>query len=493
MKTLVLYGDGGAHPNNGNGYAGSGIHGYLCTNEKPKSGLGIKQTATDLGYFDKDKIADGANEVTVNMYVDVTIGFKAAHTNNYGELIAFFTALNIASSLVDQEKITKLVFKADSKYVLENFSNNLDKWISNNYCKSNGEEISNKALWIKIKEAAELVKDLGIELQLVKVPAHSGVLGNEMADRHATLGQGLSRLEHAGVLRQVEDKLKEFRRDNEFLIQLIYSDPKGYWKEVPATSPLLNVKQIYFVSEASRFENGVYYFSNNGKSSSDELRGRSVGDSCYGVVKLKEPDPYIEEVRRFHCDVLKGNTDLVEIKNAGLRSPAHRHIHHLFGCSALRLTNRGGFDLQNAAGELTCEVLTKPYLGWHVYDNLENLAVLLEAYLNTPEDFEISDVTDQIYEAPDKKGDRKLKPAFKTSFNSIKLDIVFPDKKVRPITFTANINILARNDLAKLVSLNPKLKVLTWATSHVVNYALVVECDEGVSLWCSVDTNKVYI
>ena len=49
MKTLVLYGDGGAHPNNGNGYAGSGIHGYLCTNEKPKSGLGIKQTATDLG------------------------------------------------------------------------------------------------------------------------------------------------------------------------------------------------------------------------------------------------------------------------------------------------------------------------------------------------------------------------------------------------------------------------------------------------------------
>ena len=52
MKTLVLYGDGGAHPNNGNGYAGSGIHGYLCTNEKPKSGLGIKQTATDLGYFD---------------------------------------------------------------------------------------------------------------------------------------------------------------------------------------------------------------------------------------------------------------------------------------------------------------------------------------------------------------------------------------------------------------------------------------------------------
>ena len=491
MKLLVLYGDGGAYPNNGNGYAGSGVHGYIAEDTVPKSGLGNKHHATDLGYFKKESIPKTAKQVTVLKYIDLIVGFKRATTNNVGELTAFIMALETALSAYQTDGIVKLVFNSDSRYVIDNFEQNLEKWIANRYRKSTGDEISNKDQWMEIKRLSDELKSFGVELVMRKVATHTGDFGNERADKYATLGQGLSRYLHMGLLKDLN--LEGLIEMEGLVYQAIESDAKGYWNEASEMEHLLKVNQIYFVSDPNRLVEGVYYFSNNGKSSSNELRGKPVGDSCYGVTKLHTPDAYLESVKQLHCKILGDNTDLVEIKTALLQTPEHRQIHNLFGNSALRLMNRGGYSLQNACGDLTCEVLDKPYLGWYIYDNLENLAVLLDSYLNHTEEFTITDLTDRFY-TTDKKGKIKLQDEFKSSFKSLQLEINTPKSGKQKVIFTANINIPVRNALGRLVEDNPKLKVISFNTSErVINYAFVIETDKGVSMWCSIDTNKIYI
>ena len=56
-KGLVLYTDGGCRPNPG--YGGSGIHGYLYTEEVPKKGAGQGlNILTAEGYVVKSEVPD---------------------------------------------------------------------------------------------------------------------------------------------------------------------------------------------------------------------------------------------------------------------------------------------------------------------------------------------------------------------------------------------------------------------------------------------------
>lgn len=98
-------------------------------------------------------------------------------TNNTAELNALYKALIIAS----ESKSKNIIIYSDSKYSIDCISNWAYAWKSKSWTKKSG-EIKNLDL---IKKAHELYDDIKEMISIEHVKGHSGIEGNELADRMA--------------------------------------------------------------------------------------------------------------------------------------------------------------------------------------------------------------------------------------------------------------------------------------------------------------------
>lgn len=99
-------------------------------------------------------------------------------TNNIAELNALLKALQIASQNIGEEKI--IIF-SDSKYSIDCIKTWAYSWKKNGWSKKGG-EIKNLELII---EAHTLYEKLKNKIEIIHVKGHSGIEGNELADRMA--------------------------------------------------------------------------------------------------------------------------------------------------------------------------------------------------------------------------------------------------------------------------------------------------------------------
>jgi ribonuclease HI len=99
-------------------------------------------------------------------------------TNNIAELNALYKALKLASEIKTSEKVMIL---SDSKYSIDCISTWAYGWKRNNWTKKSG-EIKNLEL---IKSAHNLFEQIKNDITIKHVKGHSGVEGNELADRMA--------------------------------------------------------------------------------------------------------------------------------------------------------------------------------------------------------------------------------------------------------------------------------------------------------------------
>jgi len=104
--------------------------------------------------------------------------FVANGTNNIAELNALYKALLLASKLNTNEKIMIL---SDSKYSIDCISTWAYGWKAKGWTKKSG-EIKNLEL---IKNAHNLYEQIKDKIIIKYVKAHSGIEGNELADRMA--------------------------------------------------------------------------------------------------------------------------------------------------------------------------------------------------------------------------------------------------------------------------------------------------------------------
>ena len=100
-------------------------------------------------------------------------------TNNRMELKALICALNYAESHPQDQ----FIIYSDSAYVVNSITQWADVWAKNNWTKKDKKTIQNL---IYIQEAYKLYRKLSFTTQITRVPGHSSVLGNELADRLAT-------------------------------------------------------------------------------------------------------------------------------------------------------------------------------------------------------------------------------------------------------------------------------------------------------------------
>ena len=103
-------------------------------------------------------------------------------TSNIAELKALLKAVEIASEVEDG---TNVIIHSDSRYSIRSTTEWIIGWRRYGWVNYEGEPVKNKYLIQKIADI--LNKNKHIQLKWVK--AHSGVLGNELADRMAVLAK----------------------------------------------------------------------------------------------------------------------------------------------------------------------------------------------------------------------------------------------------------------------------------------------------------------
>jgi ribonuclease HI len=103
-------------------------------------------------------------------------------TNNRAELEAACIALERAKTI----GINKVHIHSDSKYVVSGMNSWRHNWSKKDWKKSDGKAVANKDKWEKLIKRTDSLESV----QFTHVPGHSGVIGNEEADKLANLGNG---------------------------------------------------------------------------------------------------------------------------------------------------------------------------------------------------------------------------------------------------------------------------------------------------------------
>lgn len=124
-------------------------------------------------------------------------GYDPMGTNNTAELKALQQALIIAEEKLNQS--LKVQVLSDSQYSVKAMNLWASGWQRKNWRKADGEEIKNKAL---VMEMYELFSRIREHIELTHVKGHSGVEGNELADRLSLMAmrqKSVSFLKYDGV------------------------------------------------------------------------------------------------------------------------------------------------------------------------------------------------------------------------------------------------------------------------------------------------------
>lgn len=114
---------------------------------------------------------------------------KFAPTNQRAELSALLRGLNKiraevgTSSGVDEYEI--FTDSSYSKNCLEKWS---DKWVANGWKNTAGAAVANRDLIEPLRKVFSDLRNSGFPVKITHVPGHSGVIGNEEADRLANIG-----------------------------------------------------------------------------------------------------------------------------------------------------------------------------------------------------------------------------------------------------------------------------------------------------------------
>lgn len=97
-------------------------------------------------------------------------------TNNRAEILAAIEAINLAKSA----GITRLNLITDSKFLIQSYYDWMPTWKHNGWMTSKNQPVLHKEEFLDLERAMS-----DIDAILEHVPAHTGIHGNEMADRLA--------------------------------------------------------------------------------------------------------------------------------------------------------------------------------------------------------------------------------------------------------------------------------------------------------------------
>lgn len=483
-KGIVLYTDGGCRPNPG--FAGSGIHGYMFEEIEPKKGAGqAANVLTAEGYMlktDYSEVEKTVKQVTPVEYYDGFMAYGGTYTNNFAELNATVGALEFAAG----KEVQKIIIITDSEYVRNGVERWLAQWEKSNWTLRDGSPVKNVDSWKRMQAIRGELKEKGVELDCQWIRGHEGFLGNEKADRLATLGVMYSR-----------DNRRDYRT-------METTPADGYWKADNERHPFISSRNIYINTGAGLHVPGLYYTGDHG--SEDDMFCKRISDGSYAIAKLATPDPTVERVISHMQQLSEGEESLAILRLDQIFRPDTHGEVSAWGSLAMMRPDTSRLDLYcldhtpDDPHPMTRE-LRPAKLAMRAVETTALLEEKLNDFLTNNGRVVATDLTSILYETETKtpkKGDpvtvMKFMAKFNVGFTALPVEARFrgPDgvDKTAPVILSMGIDMLPRNPLKRLEEMNPVVTLITWADSEdVFRYATVIQAGDDVGIWAGVYSN----
>lgn len=489
----IFYTDGGSRTIDRVNHGGWGVHGYLYIDKDTNSNSGCKKAVPtrEKGYI-SGKIGEKDNKAFVTAYVDYYGSLLTNSTNNKAEMLGMLRCLY----LVKQLALKHTVIYADSKYVL-GLIENRDKYVENNFKKSDGKELANVELCKSLFELYEEVsEELDIEVKWVK--GHNGEYGNEMADRNATRGCYVASNHHRNVVIKTDKDVEDdYRLDGMFFN---IETPDDYFGKELEGPKMLSENSLFFTTNGIDIrDNTTYYQASFGKmlNSKDKeerkgLRGKPFADCCVSVIELKEPDPVINNLINIVADNFP-NTGVIECNlTYQMRQGVYSDLLK-GGLNAVSVDiNKGRVLLPNKE-ELAS--LTNPVRQtFKLISDFNAVKDFLDRYTkrNMSGIDSATDITPYLYESKETKKKTTLKVIdHESGAVTVPVDLnVNGTKKTTHIPITIGVDTPSKVSLGRMKTIEPKVTLLTWETTErTVRFATLIESTEGVGLWMGIYSN----
>ncbi|QTH80277.1 putative ribonuclease H [Pseudomonas phage pPa_SNUABM_DT01] len=475
----VLYADGGFYSSERAG--GWGLHGYVYSAESlpdKAKGSGVPgSTPTAKGYSDTK---DETKAVNVLNYIDSFGGVPKASSNNHTELLAAKEAL----TYVLEKGLHQTTIYSDSEYVVKGVNQYLDRWKQTGWRNRNGDEVSNKSDWLAVDSLLTQLRDNQNQVTLAWIKGHNGHTGNEKADSWAGKGNciGLNGYDLSFKLEQ---------------------PPEGYWKSVSNYNRMLDQPKWYFSSDAkecrlSKDGRHVYW---TGQHGDDEDVAKPQSDSSNAVLYLKEQLPVLEKVREHFVE--KDHHQVGHLFVGALRNLLNANVAediHRFGLKVFK-GNKANWSLQTEKKVPVVHHVTPTGLSFYNVDNLTNMTVILDQFMEGDKSVLVTDLTDLLYEAVEKKAvtTRKLRKEIANTVKHLDVSVGYNTafarelramedvpRKVAKVRLIVGSDIIGRNALAALAETVKRVVVLTWRESDtVIRYATVIETEHDIGIWAN--------
>ena len=489
MSHIVLYTDGGSRGNPG--AAGSGLHGYEFSLEKPKQGTGNdKYILTQSGYLTAEEVANAHAiksfknrkellelidrespylpvDVTVEHYFDAIYSFGRLASNNEAELQAAICGLKLA---IDR-KAESLLLYTDSEYVVKGVNEYRETWIARGFIKSDGQPIRNVELWRELFSLyATLNGQAKVSIQWIK--GHEGHLGNETADKLATIALSIAA---SKTIVTGNDSYK-----------CTVSDAKGYWKDDYDRPDLLFNRYILTMASENTHRNA--YFTYNSKEPLLFL-GKKFSDCGFCLVEYNDEfQPEIAEVIEETITRQAESVDKLPVMFAvdtnELINKKLLRDYALVGKECLIDAGAPKHELWTAdrtkdRKQIT-HLLQPPHLSYKVLEVRDALAEFFAGYVEDNKDYVRTDLTSLFYNEKN-----ELLKEVKVGTNKVKVVANFDSMLEAGILETEVILLLGqdlpdRNTLKRLEKKNTTLTLLTKAeAAGVFSYAVMLDSDQG--------------
>lgn len=396
------------------------------------------------------------------------VGYGACNhpraTNNVAELDGYINA----AKYVINNNINSVTFTLDSKYVLNGATRFLGRWEENNWLTSTGTPVVNKDKWLEVKEIRSQLDQKNIVHKYSWVKGHSGVDGNEEADKGATKGIKLAM--------SSDFKPVTLEGTDETAVKI---------KKVKQSfSKLFCLKRLVVVTNTPTLKreasgHSIYYqttFDDKGNVRSKYL-GRPGTDVIESVVLTKEevkPVTDIMETLGEHHDGLHRPAIIQWDKVATKKNFGALVIK---GKDCLVVDQK---DIYLDGDELLAYPIVSTRMAFHAYRSLDAKYTLLDSYLEgkVQDDF-IMDVTDLFLEEG-KKGKQKVKPGL-NGLPTFKVRME-PNGRIAEFLLMPNANMPQLARLSSLASSQDGLTIK--AIVHAVGektyrYSIILETGDG--------------
>jgi ribonuclease HI len=468
----IFYSDGGCR---GAGFGGWGIHGYIYSDQAPKKGAGqATNLVTNLGYVEKSTVKDKTTveEVKPLYYINSYGSYGYPITNNIAELEGATNSLEVA--LKYNLKLATVM--TDSEMVVNGANSWLESWKKNNWVKSDGNPVANKQYWQALDNNLQKLKEAGTTVTVKWVKGHSTHLGNQLADKLATV-----------AVMQAKESIAKTQIDT------VPAD--GYWSTVVERNPFLSQRRAYFTTRVGSCVPGEYFLGDHGKD--DDLIGKRSADGCFSYVKLKEPDLAIEMLRNRQTYLAKGLDIIVMARLDKLFEPSTYKDVFTYGESCFYCPSTKKLDMHYLDKDPITKELRPPRQAIRAVEALNVMKGLLLSWQSgLDKKIKQTDITSLIYDL-DKDSNCKLKPEFIAGFTTLEVQAHYGTEtieKVEKLNLCMGVDLPERNTLKKLEKHNPKVILITWMeSSNMFRHATIIKTQYDIGIWSGMCSNQKFV